>query len=683
MRRTTAGLTGELTHELTGKLTGELVGGLKIQRRRKRLLAIIALAWGVCLFAMGLMMAVSVRSSIADELASTLRANLIASEASTRVYFSALIADADRLASEVAIGQVAGDDETLKVDPSSVASSRIESVLAWCVIDASNRVVQSDDSELIGDTLSVPPSTMRTLELRRAAVSTPFALSNRSHGQVMAALSPIHDGGRRVGAAVWLVDPSEHWSKTFSALDWRESGQTFAIDRSARMISRGRSVDQPNATEVMVVAGDPRRRALSVMADQVTRGGTGMDLDGYESDRGRTVIGAWTWVSEYEIGLASEIEVAEAYLPMRRMWRWLFAMAGLMALPLFLPLAIWRADRTQRLGGMVDDAARRIGPYRLGQTLGRGGMGTVYRGTHDLLRRTVAIKVLEGESASTQAVARFEREAQMTAQLRHPNTIDLYDFGRTEHDGFFYVMEYVDGITLEDLVDDFGAQPPARVIHLLLQVCGSLSEAHQAGLIHRDIKPANLMIANHPGAPDMVKVLDFGLVKHLATETLAGANLGTDLTTTAGITGTPMYMSPETVRDAGMSDARSDIYSLGGVGYTLLTGRPIFDGDASADICMKQLKEEPVRPSDRLGRPLPMDLQNVLMSCLRKDADERPRSIDDLAATLRQCQDASGWSEVDALRWWQVLRDDRAREGTLRVVSGGRATKAGGLSTAW
>jgi serine/threonine-protein kinase len=208
-------------------------------------------------------------------------------------------------------------------------------------------------------------------------------------------------------------------------------------------------------------------------------------------------------------------------------------------------------------------------------------------------------------------------------------------------------MEYVDGITLHELVDEFGAQPPARVIHLMLQVCGSLSEAHQLGMVHRDVKPSNILVTARAGLYDMIKVLDFGLVKEIAGE-------NTELTQSDGITGTPMYMSPEAVRDASAADQRSDLYSLGAVGYTLLTGLPTFDGESAVEVCLKQLDEDPVRPSERIGRELPEDLQNVLMSCLRKDPQDRPLTVEDLSSALRQCQDAGKWSAGDALRWWEV-----------------------------
>jgi serine/threonine-protein kinase len=214
-------------------------------------------------------------------------------------------------------------------------------------------------------------------------------------------------------------------------------------------------------------------------------------------------------------------------------------------------------------------------------------------------------------------------------------------------------MEYIDGITLQELVDRFGRQAPARVIHLLLQICGSLSEAHQLGMIHRDIKPSNILLTARAGMYDMIKVLDFGLVKRIS-DAAVQKSPGTELTTSDGITGTPMYMSPESVRDAATANEQSDLYSVGAVGYILLTGTTLFDGENSVDVCMQQLNDQPLRPCDRINEPLPEDIQNVLMSCLRKSPEERPLSADDLADSLRYCQDANRWTPADAIHWWEA-----------------------------
>jgi len=242
--------------------------------------------------------------------------------------------------------------------------------------------------------------------------------------------------------------------------------------------------------------------------------------------------------------------------------------------------------------------------------------------------------------------SRFAREVRLTAQLRHPNTIAIFDYGRSNDGTFFYVMEYIDGITLQQLIDQEGRQNAGRVISILIQMCGSLSEAHDRGIVHRDIKPANIILAEVSGVGDMIKVLDFGLVKEIVHDSV-------ELTQVDSITGTPMYMSPEAVRDASTADERSDVYAVGAVGYALLTGVPLFERGGAVDICLKQLNETPLRPADRVGVPFAEDLQNVLMSCLQKDANQRPLSMDQLADTLRACEDHGRWAHVDSIHWWK------------------------------
>ena len=432
------------------------------------------------------------------------------------------------------------------------------------------------------------------------------------------------------------------------------------------------------------------------MADHATRGGSGDQVDGYNNYLGVPVVGAWTWLPEYEIGVASEMDLATAGAPFRSLKRSFYTLLSVLALSVLALLFFVGkgSPENQRLSFRQSDSAaspgRRFGRYELGEMLGQGGMGSVYRGKHELLRRPVAIKVLaregsvsssgiepskttpsvKGSLMSLDSITRFEREVQLTASLRHPNTIDVYDYGRADDGTFFYVMEFIDGITLQQLIDDFGAQPPARVIHLLLQICGSLREAHLSGLIHRDVKPANILLTSEAGVIDWIKVLDFGLIKSIETK-----EKDQSLTQSDSITGTPMYMSPECVRDASSSDALSDLYSLGAVGYALLTGKPIFDGTGSVDVCMKQLNEEPMRPENRLNSALPDDLQNVLMSCLRKAPSDRPQDIDELASALRACDDAMAWSDTDAIQWWEVVYREKTASQALN--SGGPATASG------
>jgi len=197
--------------------------------------------------------------------------------------------------------------------------------------------------------------------------------------------------------------------------------------------------------------------------------------------------------------------------------------------------------------------AMQLGQYLLEEKLGEGGMGIVYLASRKMLRRPCAIKLLNQDSRTATAMDRFEREVQITARLTHPNTVAVYDYGHTPDGVFYYAMEYLEGITLQDLVDEFGPQPASRVVHILLQTCGALEEAHLSGLVHRDIKPANIMLTERGRVPDVVKVLDFGLVKETEQSS-------PEVTSANAILGTPHYMAPESIVDPASIDGRADLY---------------------------------------------------------------------------------------------------------------------------
>jgi predicted Ser/Thr protein kinase len=288
--------------------------------------------------------------------------------------------------------------------------------------------------------------------------------------------------------------------------------------------------------------------------------------------------------------------------------------------------------------------ARRLGQYTLVEKLGEGGMGVVYRASHAMLRRPTAIKLLaDGGDAS---LARFEQEVQLLAGLNHPNIVTVHDYGRTAQGSFYYAMELLDGMDLEKLVAADGPQLPERVIHLVRQAARGLHEAHVVGLVHRDIKPANVFVCRHWGEPDAVKVLDFGLAKNRADP--PAAVTGHDV-----VLGTPLYISPEALKGAALVDARSDIYSLGAVAYHLLTAEPVFAGASAFEVCAKHLHSAPIAPSERLGTPLPADLEAIVLRCLAKSPADRYPTAAELERALASCAAAADWSAERAREWWQ------------------------------
>jgi serine/threonine protein kinase len=348
------------------------------------------------------------------------------------------------------------------------------------------------------------------------------------------------------------------------------------------------------------------------------------------------------------MGVATEEAATEAFQTfyvLRRAFFFLFLLLVLSGAAIFVfTLFVERLQTSLRRSAL---AARQLGQYVLMQEIGRGANGMVYRARHSLLRRPVAIKLLSPEMTNDGNIARFEHEVQMTSQLTHPNTVAIYDFGRTPEGLFYYAMEYLSGIDLDQLVRRFGPQPEGRVIHVLRQVCGSLAEAHQIGLIHRDIKPANIVLTRRSGASDMVKVLDFGLVRmaHLSSDDKASLN---------AVVGTPHFMSPEAIEHPATVDARSDLYSLGAVGYWLLSGKTLFDSDNVQELLKQQVNLVPPRVSERLGTLISPDLESVIVSCLSKVADQRPSSAVALDLALSKCRSAETWTAEDAEQWWNA-----------------------------
>jgi serine/threonine-protein kinase len=335
------------------------------------------------------------------------------------------------------------------------------------------------------------------------------------------------------------------------------------------------------------------------------------------------------------------------------------SMALLMHYPdyILVGAAVVIAGVVTKLGQQVTKA-REMGSYQLGELLGRGGMGEVYKATHRMLARPAAIKLIRTEmlgavddEAAKLAVTRFRREAEAAANLRSQHTVELYDFGVTEDGTLYLVMEFLDGMDLESLVRETGPLPAGRVIHILRQVCDSLEEAHSRGLVHRDIKPANIHLGLVGLHHDFVKVLDFGLVKEVSS-----MSPETSMATIPGqmALGTPAYMAPEMALGEPV-DGRADIYALGCVAYYLLTGHLVFEAEKAFQMIAKHLQTTPVPPSQRTDQPVSPQLEDLILKCLAKDAKHRPQSAHELAAALARVL-VEAWGEEDARHWWMTRR---------------------------
>ena len=308
-------------------------------------------------------------------------------------------------------------------------------------------------------------------------------------------------------------------------------------------------------------------------------------------------------------------------------------------------ISVFGSYRVSLLERRVQDAER-LGQYRLLRPIGHGGMGDVYLAEHVLLKQPFAVKLLRPERVADPVMLhRFELEVQAMSKLEHWNTVEIFDYGHAPDGSFYYVMEYLPGMTLEQMVTHDGALAQSRTIHLLRQVCNALSEAHSMGLTHRDIKPGNILVCERAGIHDVVKLLDFGLVKDVQ-------NSDDRITMEGTVAGTPAFMSPEQAGGSGAADPRTDIYSLGGVGYFLLTARPPFTNRTTAQIMAAHIYEQP-QPVAAYRPDVDPKLDAIILRCLAKKPADRYQTVDSLAAALDECSCAGTWSQKDAAEWWQ------------------------------
>jgi len=503
---------------------------------------------------------------------------------------------------------------------------------------------------------------------------TPGTVEGQSGQAIMFSAVPVHAEDREVIAMFGFRIPvAKDFTRILLRGQMGNTGETYAFDSDGLLLSGSRFEDQLRNIGLLprhdgksmlriklldpgvdLTAGKtspltPDKRQLTEMAASAIGGNSGVNMDGYRDYRGVQVVGAWAWIKNRGFGVASEVDYEEAYRP-------LLVLEGLFDFVLvLLALAIGGLLFYSRfnwvLRGRIRQTTRqlkKLGQYTLEEMLGEGGMGQVFRARHALLRRPTALKLLKPERNRAVDTMRFEREVQLTSMLTHPNTIAVYDYGRTPDGIFYYVMEYLNGLSLRNVVDKTGPLPPARVIHLLQQVCGSLAEAHRDGLVHRDIKPANIMVCERGGVFDVVKVLDFGLVRDLHKRE------GATLTQPDAVAGTPQYLSPEALRSSDDVDARSDLYSLGCVAYFLLTGRDVVQRDGGIGWVDQILNDMPAPPSSVIAGVIPEDIEKIVMACLQKSPDDRPQSAEEVGEALASCALAGDWTVVHARHWWEL-----------------------------
>jgi serine/threonine protein kinase/CHASE1-domain containing sensor protein len=460
------------------------------------------------------------------------------------------------------------------------------------------------------------------------AASSPFAL--------------VEDAGKPdASPAIGLYAPVFRENMSGDAAH-RISGFVIAILRVAPLVDRATS--EADATGLAFALRDPDADRASLLAERPTHAATLPRRNGFSL--------------QYPLPFADRrwlldvFAMPDAFRPSNR-GPMTVASAGV--LTAFFGFVVLTSLRT--ISRLRRQAAR-VGPYRLVARLGQGAMGIVWEARHALLRRPTAVKLLAPGTGGERALARFEREVQLTAGLTHPSTIAIYDYGRTADGVFYYAMELLRGINLVQLVAFEGPLPAGRVVHLLRQACGALAEAHAAGLIHRDIKPANLMVCVYGGIPDFLKILDFGLVKDVGAmeprETKeSGAELEADLSQDGSLLGTPLYMAPEGMSDPAGVDARADIFALGAVGYFLLTGNSPFPGRTAIEVFAMERKGPPLSLQLSAPNPVPPALEATIFRCLAFDRAERPASAEILEGMLDASAVTPAWTRDDARRWWE------------------------------
>jgi len=552
--------------------------------------------------------------------------------------------------------------------------------VGFILTDKDHRIVAASSPELVGQVIDDYDQFLNPVLEGHATVSPPFAsvvLMKDEHGKLkhgvptMFACAPIRDSSFQVVGALGLrIRPEREFTRILQLGQVGQSGETYAIDKNGLLVSSSRfeenlimlgllpdvedtksiltiSVRDPGGNLKAGFRPQVRRHELPLTqsATAATAGASGANMDGYRDYRGVPVVGAWEWLPEYNLGVVTELDFDEAYRPLTILRRAFFAMFGLLTLSSIAIFAFTLVvARLQREAQKAAIEAKHLGQYRLEEKLGAGAMGEVYRAQHAMLRRPTAVKLLNVERVNEASIQRFEREVQITCRLNHPNTVAIYDFGRTPEGVFYYAMEYLDGIDLQQLIERYGPQPEGRVIRILQQMCGSLYEAHTQCLVHRDIKPANVMINRRGAEPDVVKVLDFGLVRALEDQRSGRPS--------SGMAGTPLYMSPEAIQTPELVDPRSDIYAMGAVGYFLLTGSPVFKAATLGELCQLHILEHPEPPSTRLGRQISQDLEAIILACLEKSPARRPQTARDLAHRLERCTAVATWTVEDAEAWW-------------------------------
>lgn len=488
--------------------------------------------------------------------------------------------------------------------------------------------------------------------------------------KVWIAAPVVNEAGEAIAALDIGKPARERFSALFEAVRSGSTGEAYAFDDRGRLLTESRfrteleesgrlragqsSILALRLNDAEDASGEPRLSRLigGALAARAARGArAGEIVDPYTNYLGERVVGAWRWLDEYGFGVAVEVSEDEAFAPLARL-NAVFAVLGtLVGLAVFgLVVTLLRMQRMAREVEAATRAAMQVGNYELFEEIGAGGVARVYRAQHRLLKRPTAVKIIQLHQSTDELLARFDREVRLCSQLMHPNTIEIFDYGRTAEGLPFYAMELLDGATLQQLVERHGPFPAARVVHVLRGLAGSLAEAHERGLVHRDVTPANVMLCRKGGLVDVTKLLDFGLIKDTRGEHTR------DLTRALKILGTPAYMAPERIERPGSADFRSDLYALGAVGYFLLCGRAPLESSTDLSLAYHVVNTVPPAIETVAPTPVPAALAALVTGCLAKRAEDRPQTAAQIGETLDRIALEQPWPQSAARAAWDAPR---------------------------
>jgi serine/threonine-protein kinase len=554
--------------------------------------------------------------------------------------------------------------------------------VAFNVVNSSGQIVASNFSEYCGlryraeaferdlapafggETLFVPPHH-DTANLERAPQSLPL------DRPLIWIRTPIRNDADEVIAALGIGHlADEQFSTILAAARAGATDEVYAFDRKGVMLSKSR-FEATLSERAMLPTGssavgrlvlrspntDETARTQLIEAALASHSGhddtSGMLLDPYPGYLATPVVGGWRRLAEDDLFIAIEMSADEAYAPLEALDTVFTVVFSALILAVCVALFSWFTAVLIR----AEVEKERMGPYWLGERIGEGGVGNVYRARHDLLKRPSAVKLLKPTRATDEMTARFRREAKLASQLTHPNMIEIYDYGVGIDATLFYAMELLEGDTVGELVVRGGPMPVARAVHILRQVCAGLAEAHGKGLVHRDISITNIMACLYGGEYDFVKILDFGLVKSVVGEQSQA------ITRSVRILGTVQYMAPERLHDPADVDVRADVYAVGAVAFFLLSGRRMFESEDTMALTSRVINEVPPRLSEVSTQPIPSELDELVAACLEKQRESRPASILDVKEVLDRIAERNRWSQSDAKSAWGALHKESEASG--------------------